>query len=114
MPFEAASLECAAIAGAAPVLLAALDLAEAFFGAAFFGADFLAGAFFGFSFEEKMPVMLSMMDDIGWPSVEFDKQCRRPGNCSHPKSAAPDAADHRRDRGNVVFAAVGAAPGFPI
>ncbi|CDX12556.1 hypothetical protein MPL3356_120040 [Mesorhizobium plurifarium] len=65
--------------------LAAADLAEAFFGVAFFGAALPARAFFGSSFDEKMPVMLSMMD-IGWPSVGFEQQWRVPGDCSIVKS----------------------------
>lgn len=68
LPMLAASLEWAAIAGAAPVLLVVVDLAgAAFFAAAFSGAALadaalLTVAFLGLSFEEKIPVMLSMMD----------------------------------------------------
>jgi hypothetical protein len=75
--FAGASFEWADIAGAAPVFLAADDLAAAFFEAAFFGSAFLARAFFGSSFDEKIPVMLSMMD-IGWSSVESINNVDRP------------------------------------
>ncbi|RWL50203.1 MAG: hypothetical protein EOR60_02260 [Mesorhizobium sp.] len=78
LPLEAASFEWADIAGAAPVFLAADDPADALFGASLFGAAFLSRAFFGSFFDEKMPVMLSMMD-IGWPSIETDQQFRPSG-----------------------------------
>ncbi|PBC07001.1 hypothetical protein CK230_29095 [Mesorhizobium sp. WSM3859] len=95
LPFEAASFEWADIAGAAPVFLAADDLADAFFGASLFGAAFLSRAFFGSFFDEKMPVMLSMMD-IGWPSVETDQQFRPPRNCSIVDSVAPNGTEATR------------------
>ncbi|WP_181165890.1 MULTISPECIES: hypothetical protein [unclassified Mesorhizobium] len=54
----------------------------AFAVAAFFVAAFLAGAFFvASSFEEKMPVMLPMMD-TALPSVELDHQCASARNGS--------------------------------
>ncbi|WP_157678599.1 hypothetical protein [Mesorhizobium sp. WSM1497] len=55
---------------------------DAFFVAAFLGVAFLAGPFFAASsLEEKMPVMVSMMD-TALPSVELDQQCAAAGNGS--------------------------------
>jgi hypothetical protein len=95
LPLEAASFEWADIAGAAPVFLAADDPADALFGASLFGAAFLSRAFFGSFFDEKMPVMLSMMD-IGWPSIETDQQFRPSRNCSIVDSVAPNGTEITR------------------